>query len=165
MIGKFMTRRTQPDHFQRLLVVVMVGMRFARTTAENAVVRANERSFLKSLIHCMIRPLPLREILLVHPRVPVEVRRMSGAPLPTRLFAPFAVLVAVLINIVFIAFVNFLRVGLAVLAVPLLVLFEVCKSVFSLVLLACFRVFEWHGSYHTTNMLMSGGFLAEQPFI
>lgn len=161
MIGKFMTRRTQPDYFQRILVVVMVGMRFARAATENAMIWPNEFALSHGFVdktHCGSA---LRKFTVVLGKYFGPLFRMRLSPFSVSFSTPSSMLFKIIFNVFFVAFVNFPSVSLAVLAVPLLVFFEVCKSVLSVVLLACFRVFEWHGSYHTTNMSLTGGVCAQ----
>lgn len=161
MIGKFMTRRTQPDHFQRLLIVVMVGMGFTRTTAENAVVRANQLPTFDSQVNRRFTPEPAGIFRKVALDMLFHFPWMIRSPFTVGFLRPLAELVSVVLNVLLVPFIYFLGISLAVLALLSGNALFVFKIVLPIIFFACFSVFEWHGSYHTTNMSLSGGLNAE----
>ena len=85
------------------------------------------------------------------PALSVVLSIVLGAMFLTPFFAslssPSAMLIAVLFNVLAIAFVYFLFVTLAVLAISLKIFRKMCAAIGFVVFPSNFRVFEWHTSY------------------
>jgi hypothetical protein len=136
----------------------MVSMWFAFSATKDAVVRAYQFAMTNRIVNGTLCYAAFREFLMVLLNDVRKAFAIIRPPLSIRLRSVESMSLPVIFDPPLHAFVLLFGVSLSVLAVPLLVFFEVCKSVFSLILLACFRIFEWHDYNHTTNILMSGGF-------
>ncbi len=139
-----MTRRTQPDYFERLLVVVVMSMRLALATAKRAVIGAYQNSLFHGTIDGSMRTPHLWMVSLPFKNVLREFLSVIRSPLSVGFAHPLTMLLSIVLNVLLVAFVDFFRIAFAVLAVAFLVFRKVFESIFLLVLLACFYVFERH---------------------
>jgi len=153
-----MTEQTQPNHFERLFIVVVMGVWFTLNSTKYAMAGANKYSASYRIVHPGSRGV-LGVFAFLLSVLFVIFSAMFFAPSSAGFLHPSTLLFNVIRNVFLVSFVDFLGVVLAVLAVTLFVFLKVFKSVLSIVFLPCFGVFEWHRCIIPQNVTCSGGSL------
>ena len=139
-----MARGTQPDHFQRLTVVVMVGLWPALLTAKHAVVRAYQFAMSNRVINGTLCYAALRKLVVIF----LDYFRKTFAILRSPSAVSFSHIHAMLFSVFLDPSLHGFALLLGVLSTVLAVLFleplQVFKSVLTLVLFSGFWVFKRH---------------------